>query len=187
MGRSVAMANNNTDIYSDPEKVKRIGFTHDDKNNKTVDWWTPPWVFEYLGETFDLDVSAPDGGVPWIPANNYFTVEDDGLTQPWHGFVWCNPPYGPYTPQWMAKFAEHKNGIALVFARTDCKWFHDYCVKADAILFLKGRVQFIDGLGKTKGGGAGAGSMLIGFGERAKKAILKLRHRGFLVSINGEQ
>ena len=36
-----------------------------------------------------------------------------------------------------------------MFARTDTKWFHDYCTQADALLFLKGRIQFVDGLQKT--------------------------------------
>lgn len=64
---------------------KRMGFTHDDKNNITVDWWTPVWVFDALGETFDIDVAAPTGGVPWIPALKHFTKEIDGLKQDWGG------------------------------------------------------------------------------------------------------
>jgi hypothetical protein len=51
----------------------------------------------------------------------------------------------------LEKMHYHRQGVALVFARTDCKWFHDYVAKADAILFLKGRVKFVDGLGKNWG------------------------------------
>lgn len=47
------------------------------------DYYTPAWVFERLGITFDLDVCAPPGGIPWIPAARYYTMEDDGLAQPW--------------------------------------------------------------------------------------------------------
>ena len=75
----------------------------------------------------------------------------------------------------------HRYGIALVFSRTDCAWFHDYVANADAILFLKGRVKFVDGLGMTSGGGAGSGSMLIAWGNRATKALERLIDKGFFI------
>ena len=95
--------------------------------------------------------------------------------------VWLNPPYGKHTSDWLAKMHNHRNGIALVFARTDCKWFHDYCAKADAILFIKSRVKFIDGLGVTSKSGAGSGSMLIAWGSDNVEALKKMRDKGFLV------
>jgi hypothetical protein len=76
---------------------------------------------------------------------------------------------------------EHRNGICLVFARTDCKWFHDYVVKADAILFLKGRIKFVDGLGVTGEAGAGSGSMLIAWGKDNVEALKRMSAKGFLV------
>lgn len=77
------------------------------------DIYTPRWVFERLGLTFDVDVCAPLGGVPWIPAHRYYTVADDGLAQSWQGRVWMNPPYSDATP-WVRRFIAHGNGICLV-------------------------------------------------------------------------
>jgi len=37
-----------------------------------------------------------------------------------------NPPYGNRTKQWMKKMAEHDNGIALIFARTETRIFFPY-------------------------------------------------------------
>ena len=42
--------------------MKATGFTHDDKNNKSVDWYTPAWIFERIGLQFDLDPCQPTGG-----------------------------------------------------------------------------------------------------------------------------
>ncbi len=85
------------------------------------DWYTPQWIFETLGLQFDLDVAAPPGGIPWIPAHRHFTKEDDGLNQPWHGKVWMNPPFSKMTP-WALRFLEHRNGVALLpMARS--RWF----------------------------------------------------------------
>ena len=77
------------------------------------DHYTPKWVFDKLGLMFDLDVASPPGGIPWIPAKQFFTQKDDGLNQLWHGTVWCNPPYSNSLP-WVKKFIEHGDGVALL-------------------------------------------------------------------------
>jgi len=58
---------------------------------------------------------------------------------------------------------------------------HDYVAKADAILFLKGRIKFVDGLGVTGGSGAGAGSMLVAWGEQGVAALKGMQSKGHLV------
>jgi hypothetical protein len=161
------------------EKAK--GFTHDSSDNVSVDWYTPAWVFERMGLIFDLDPCAPLGGVSWIPAQQTYSLPQDGLSLPWFGRVWCNPPYGKHTSSWLEKMNIHKNGVSLIFARTDTKWFHDFVIYADAILFLKGRISFVDGLGKTGGSGAGAGSMLVAWGAENRAALERMADLGFLV------
>ena len=86
--------------------------------------------------------------------------------------------------EWLDKvekhLAAHGNGIALVFSRTDVQWFHKYIPKADAICFIKGRVQFVRAseaweysLGDIKPkGGCGAGSMLVAYGSTMAGALL---------------
>lgn len=166
---------------------KAAGFTHDNKNNISVDWYTPKWIFDELGLTFDLDPCQPEQGIDWIPAKKFYSLKDDGLKQDWRGLVWLNPPYGKFTPDWLQKMHQHRNGIALVFARTDCRWFHDYVVNADAILFMQGRVKFVDGLGVAGGGGAGSGSMLIAWGDEAVNALRNWTKGGFMVKGNEQQ
>ena len=57
--------------------------------------------------------------------------------------MWLNPPYTRNEMGlWLEKFIDNGNGVALLFNRSDTKWFHDWIVKADAILFKKGRVKF---------------------------------------------
>ncbi|WP_369822231.1 DNA N-6-adenine-methyltransferase [Corynebacterium sp. NML120713] len=112
------------------------------------------------------------GGKDFVPAKHRLTVEDDGLTTPWEGYVYMNPPYGKSTPEWMSKLAKHGNGIALVFSRTDVRWFQSAVQEASALCFIASRVRFFKGGRDTRGGTPGAGSVLIAFGEKARHDVL---------------
>ena len=82
------------------------------------EWLTPPSILQRLG-TFDLDPCAPVNR-PWDIAAHHYTVEDDGLRLPWHGRVFCNPPYDKaLIAQFIQRCAEHRNAVALTFVRTD--------------------------------------------------------------------
>jgi hypothetical protein len=130
-------------------------------------------VFEALGISFDLDPCSPGPGiVPWIPARTHYTVVENGLTQPWYGRVWLNPPYGPGIDRWLERFSEHRNGIALIFARTDTRWFHRYAACAEAVCFTRGRIPFISpGTLTNTCGGPGCGSVLLAYGARCVSAL----------------
>lgn len=129
----------------------------------THDWLTPPEILQALG-AFDLDPCASEHQ-PWATACQHLTIRDDGLSKPWAGRVWCNPPYGPFAAKWLERCADHGNAIAFVFARTETAMFQDHVwPKADALLFLRGRVQFrLPGGGRS--GPAGAPSVLIAYGQ----------------------
>lgn len=137
----------------------------------TSEWYTPREVFDALGLMFDLDPCAPPGGVPWIPAARNFSIADDGLHQPWQGRVWLNPPYGKEAGRWVQKLAEHGHGIALVFARTDVRWWHAAVPSADAVCFVRGRLTFIAGAGQSAPGNSGGPSALIAWGEDCATAL----------------
>jgi hypothetical protein len=129
------------------------------------EWLTPEHIIAPLGE-FDLDPCAPVKRM-WDTANNYYTILDDGLLQKWFGRVWMNPPYHRYQiGQWMQKMALHGDGIALTFARTDTRWFHDYIFEtADSLFFLDGRITFCYPDGTKAKANGGAPNVLISYGK----------------------
>ncbi len=148
------------------------------------EWLTPPEIIKALG-TFDLDPCSPlDEVRPWDTATRHLTTKDNGLVRPWEGRVWCNPPYGKETFDWINKLSFHGNGIALIFARTETKGFHrEIWEKADGIFFFKGRLCFYHVDGK-KGGTANAPSCLVAYGKENVASINNSNLDGKLISLN---
>jgi hypothetical protein len=135
----------------------------------TTEWYTPPSIFNALGVTFDLDVASPVGGLPWIPARRFLSLEEDALACEWSGLVWMNPPYGPGIDIWIERFIDHANGISLLAARTETRWWQRVADKADAITFLKDRVHFVRLDGFT--GRPDHSSVLVAIGAPAVEAL----------------
>jgi hypothetical protein len=131
-------------------------------NGETNDWITPKNIIEKLGP-FDLDPCA-SVHQPWPCAAKSYTYRDDGLSQPWEGRVWLNPPYGPNTKYWLGRLFMHGNGVALVAARTDTRWFRTAWERADAFLFLSGRLNFHRPDGTPGTQNSGHASVLIAYG-----------------------
>ena len=110
---------------------------------------TPKYLFDKISSIFNfsLDVCA-------LPENakceNYYTPKDDGLSKPWRGGVWCNPPYGREISSWVRKAyeesqKEYNNFVLMLLpARTDTKWWWDWVQGKATLFFIKGRVKFGD-------------------------------------------
>ena len=110
---------------------------------------TPKYLFDRISSIFNfsLDVCA-------LPENakceSYYTPEDDGLSKPWMGGVWCNPPYGREISSWVKKGYEESRKdyndfvLMLLPARTDTKWWWEYVQGKATLFFIKGRVKFGD-------------------------------------------
>lgn len=111
-------------------------------SSKSVEWETPQKLFDELNEEFHftLDVCATKENAK---CKKYYTINDDGLKKVWKGTCWMNPPYGRQIIHWMKKAYESKcTVVCLVPSRTDTKWWHEYCMKAKDIRFIRGRLKF---------------------------------------------
>lgn len=95
----------------------------------------------------DLDPCSNSKDSPNVPALDHYTAADNGLSMPWFGRVYMNPPYGREIGDWVSKLRrEYENGntteaIALVPARTDTQWFRS--LDCFACCYVAGRLTFI--------------------------------------------
>lgn len=154
-------------------------------SSKTPEHYTPEHVLnlviECLGQ-LDLDPCSNSHEVPNVPARRHFTAEDDGLSQPWHGRVFMNSPYGRPVGLWVLKLmSEYRLGnvteaIALVAARTDTVWFNHF--KGCYVCFWKGRLRF---MGSSSG--APFPSALIYLGQDEQNFQRVFENRGLLCQL----
>jgi hypothetical protein len=107
-------------------------------------------VREVLGE-IDLDPATSEKAQETVRANEYFTAEDDGLAQPWHGRVFLNPPYHRqlcplFIDKLIAEIAAGRVDEAILLTNNcaDTEWFDNAAGVCDSLCFTRGRIKFLN-------------------------------------------
>ncbi len=126
--------------------MDQVHLTEQMFTSRSDEWETPQDFFDRLAAEFPFTLDAAA-----TPANakcaQFWTKEDDALTQDWPGLVWCNPPYGHQIGAWVQKaWEEAQKGstvVVLVPSRTDTRWWHDHVMRAYEIRLVKGRLKFV--------------------------------------------
>jgi phage N-6-adenine-methyltransferase len=119
------------------------------------EWETPQHLFDALHQefVFVLDAAATSSNAKCV---SYYTRTVDALTADWrsaNGSVWLNPPYSQCAEFVAKAHSESLLGVttvALLHARTDTRWWHDYVWQTERHLprngvevrFVRGRLRF---------------------------------------------
>lgn len=132
-----------------PQQVSSSGASDeiDDRATHPTDFA----IFDSELGPFTLDVAAAAHNTKCA---RYFTIADDGLSQPWADeLVWCNPPYSNIAA-WVTKaWAEAPTALGIVMLlpanRTEQNWWQELVEPfRDTggglnVRFLRGRLRFI--------------------------------------------
>lgn len=116
-----------------------------DKNrfaSKNQSWETPDELFFKIDSMFHFtrDVCASKDNAK---CNLFWTKEDSCLDKEWDGINWMNPPYKNMKHFIKKAYDEREKAVTvcLIPARTNTKWWHDWCMKGE-IYFICGRPIF---------------------------------------------
>jgi phage N-6-adenine-methyltransferase len=151
-----------------------IALPHVAQNSGEQEWYTPP---EYLDAgrrvlgAFDLDPATSDIAQRSVRAARYHTKDDDGLSFPWAGRVWLNPPYARgLVDRFVAKLVGHYEAgdvtaaVALVNNATETRWCRQCLDAAAAACYPTGRVEFLRPDGTASDNGALQGQLVFYLG-----------------------
>jgi phage N-6-adenine-methyltransferase len=134
-------------------------------------WQTPKFVFDYFNNRFDFRMDVAASKENSLVDLNYWTEEDDALSQNWSVCGnWCNPPYSDIMP-WVKKAIEQMEQgcltVMLIPADTSVKWFKlafDNCAECH---FISGRLAFINSETKKPVSGNNKGSVVFVFDPKS--------------------
>ena len=106
--------------------------------------WQP--IADHIGG-FDLDPAS--GCEPTPIAETTYTKTDDGLTSPWFGTVWLNPPFSDKAAWYKRLVNQYENGsvdraVAVATGDISTEWFQMWFSTADVLCLLSGRDWYID-------------------------------------------
>jgi ParB family chromosome partitioning protein len=157
-------------------------------SSESVEWYTPTCYLDAARDVLgviDLDPASTAEANRVVGATRFFAREDDGLSQPWIGSVWLNPPYGEEgTDRWTEKLiAEHASGttsraLLLVNAVTDRKWFAP--LFAFPICFTDHRIAFRTPAGQPRS--PVSGNAFVYFGKDAPLFARRFSEFGSVVT-----
>lgn len=175
-----------------PEIAGKI-LAHVANNSGNNEWYTPAEYIEAARRVMggiDVDPASSAIANSRVQASTYFTAEDDGLKQEWHGRVWMNPPYAqPLIANFADAVAEKYAGgeieqaCVLVNNATDTAWFHAMLSEASAVCFPRGRIRFIDPQGNPSGAPL-QGQAVLYFGESAESFATEFSQFGRIVHVD---
>lgn len=117
-------------------------------SSNSNEWATPQDLYNKLDSRFHFTLD-PCCTKTSAKCKKFFTIKDDGLSKDWSNErVFLNPPYSRgQQEKWIEKaYLESLKGalvVCLIPARTEVKFFYDYCTKASEIIFIVGRIKFV--------------------------------------------
>lgn len=134
------------------------------------EWYTPKYVFDALGCSFDLDPANAAVGGWHVPCTASYG--EGGLEKNWAGFVWLNAPFGGRNGlvPWIDRFFQHGDGVMLTPDRTSAPWWQAAAARASSLLFVSGKIKFERPDGST-GGSPSNGTVLFAAGARGDRAL----------------
>jgi hypothetical protein len=158
-------------------------------SSDTFEWYTPPIYVnaarDVLG-AIDLDPASSAEANGTVNAAAYYDVHADGLSQPWHGRVWMNPPYGGqaglFVDKLLADYAAGRVVAAVLLLngyRCDAVWFQP--LWEHVLCFTDHRIRFTSPFRDSSPNGT-SGSVFVYVGPDRARFVRTFSKFGHVVA-----
>jgi DNA N-6-adenine-methyltransferase Dam/DUF3102 family protein len=158
----------------------------------SVEWYTPEHYIDAVREclgSIDLDPASCTAANAVVRAKLFFTQEDNGLEQAWHGRVFMNSPYGVQNGESVAAMfcakalAEYDSGniescIILVNSLHSQAW--QAPLYRHPICLVNHRIKFVSGDGKENENPT-MQNMFVYLGRQPEKFVRVFSKIGFVM------
>jgi ParB family chromosome partitioning protein len=125
---------------------------HVGENSGVSEWFTPAPILAAARRVLGrIDCDPATAAHNPTGATRFFTADDDGLSKPWSGKLWLNPPYSKeLIGQFVSKLVRHFRAgdvtaaITLTNNASETSWFDELAEVASVLCHLGERVKFLD-------------------------------------------
>jgi len=153
------------------------------------DYGTPPELYFQVCQKFNifptLDVCATEKNAK---CSKFITQKEDSLLFEWDETFFMNPPYSRVDHFMRKAYYQHLKhgveGLILVFAKTDTKWWHNFIENKAEVHFVKGRIKFFKDGYETRNSAPYPSCFVIYRLERTAELNIKLHKKLFNVRRN---
>ena len=129
-------------------------------SHESTEHYTPQYVLDAVIAcmgAIDLDPCSNSREIPNMPAARHYTIQDNGLVQPWEGRVFINPPFGPGVEAWFSKLYQERlagrttEAIVVWKSATETSAWKTLTRLSCRVCFPSSRIRFVGPQGNDTG------------------------------------
>jgi hypothetical protein len=122
--------------------------------------YTPQYILDAVIAcmgAIDLDPCSNNREIPNVPAARHYSIQDNGLVQPWTGRVFLNPPFGPDIEVWFSKLYQERSAghtteaVVLWKSATETAAWKTLTWLSCRVCFPSTRIRFVGPKGNDSG------------------------------------
>jgi len=150
-------------------------------SHESTEHYTPQYILDAVIAcmgAIDLDPCSNSREIPNVPAARHYTIQDNGLVQPWEGSVFINPPFGPGVEVWFSKLYQERlagrttEAIVLWKSATETAAWKTLTRLSCRVCFPSARIRFT-GPGDSSGSTFSPALFYIGEGPERFEVAFK--------------
>ena len=156
-------------------------------SHESTEHYTPQYILDAVIAcmgAIDLDPCSNSREIPNVPVAKHYTIQDNGLVQPWEGRVFINPPFGPGVEVWFSKLFQERlagrttEAIVVWKSATETAAWKTLTRLSCRVCFPSARIRFVGPWGNESGATFSPALFYVGEGPERFERVFAGDGRG---------